>query len=89
MISLMISLCLLLFSQLLYAYLKQKVDGKDTVHVFIFSLFLKQKMYICLSEVDDPILPIFMCKYRPEPVDDTFAQKDEGSPDLVNEGKAQ
>ena len=26
-----------------YAYLKQKVDGKDTVHVFIFSLFLNQK----------------------------------------------
>ncbi len=39
---LMISLCFLLFSQLLYAYLKQKVDEKDIVYVFIFSLFLRQ-----------------------------------------------
>jgi len=33
---------LLLFSQLLFAYHKQKGDGKDIVQVFIFSLFSNQ-----------------------------------------------
>jgi len=33
---------LLLFSQLLFAYHKQKWDEKDIVQVFIFSLFSNQ-----------------------------------------------